>query len=134
MLTVNVEKRITIDECLQHPWLLGNFSQNGDSFDGLTGAMNQLDFSKRKVHRERTLLSEINDIKVTRVINIPREKSPILVFDKNGNSNSKKDAKRNGAKAKEPSPGAERAPEEFMKLGGRGDQMLYGYDGDSRYS
>jgi serine/threonine-protein kinase Chk2 len=134
MLTVNVEKRSTIDECLQHPWLTQSLPENGDSFDGLTGAMNQLDFSKRKVHRERTLLSEINDIKVTKVINVQREKSPVFVFGKNSNSNGKNDTKRNGAKGKEQSPSAKRDPNEFMKLGGRGDQALFGYDGESRYS
>jgi serine/threonine-protein kinase Chk2 len=68
MLTVNVEERISIDECLEHPWTTqGNINVN-DSTDGLTGAISKLDFTKRKLQRERTLLSDINDIKVARVI------------------------------------------------------------------
>ncbi|KAF2177560.1 Pkinase-domain-containing protein [Zopfia rhizophila CBS 207.26] len=65
MLTVDVEKRITVDECLKHPWITQeNQSDNVDGFN----ATAQLSFSNRKLHRERTLLSTINDIKVREVV------------------------------------------------------------------
>ena len=59
MLTVDVDSRITIDECLEHPWITQRTMNPADSTDGLTGAMDQLDFSKRKYARERTLLSDL---------------------------------------------------------------------------
>ena len=72
MLTVDADERITIDECLEHPWMqtrsTAAISSVSDSTDGLTGAMLTLDFSKRKPHRERTLLSDLNDVKITKVI------------------------------------------------------------------
>jgi serine/threonine-protein kinase CHEK2 len=179
MLTVDPEKRYTVDECLQHPWTTGRelepTQMSYDSTEGLTGAIAQLDFSKRKPIRERTLLSELNDVRVTRVVepstdsqgnNLPA----IKVFEKNRNkkpyspsqqqrnggpvSPAQAGAEENGAppakekkgkkgrnkkpaatkKMKEPSPGHNRAPEEFMALGGAGpDQPLFGYDGESRY-
>lgn len=89
MLTVDVSKRITIDECLEHPWtrdlgledlqpLSRTYVNPGDSTDGLTGALGTLkmDFSKRKVKRERTLLANINDIKVSKVVEIPKDTIP----------------------------------------------------------
>ena len=61
MLTVDLEKRITVDECLEHPWLTEKYHSVKDSTEGITGALGKLDFSKRKVERERTLLSSVND-------------------------------------------------------------------------
>lgn len=106
MLTVDVENRITIDECLEHPWTTNSpwtgvwdghptAFQNGsyqnlnashssiDSTEGLKDAMGQLDFSKRKVKRERTLLSEINDVKVARVVPVQNDMAPVKVWEKN---------------------------------------------------
>ena len=69
MLTVDVDQRITIDECLEHPWTTQDRVLSvHDSTDGLTGAISKLDFSKRKIQRERTLLSDINDIRVAHVV------------------------------------------------------------------
>ncbi|OQE20331.1 hypothetical protein PENSTE_c013G00862 [Penicillium steckii] len=59
MLTVDSEKRLTVEECLEHPWMK-NEPPIVDA-EGLTGALVKLDFSKRKVERERTLLSSVND-------------------------------------------------------------------------
>lgn len=71
MLTVDIEKRITIDDCLEHPWIRNvGYINPADSTDGLSGAMRSLDFSKRKVQRERTLLANINDVKISKVIEI----------------------------------------------------------------
>lgn len=59
MLTVDSERRLTVEECLDHPWIT-NKPPIVDA-EGLTGALMGLDFSKRKIKRERTLLSSIND-------------------------------------------------------------------------
>ena len=147
MLTVDAERRITIDECLEHPWLTQRTINPADSTDGLTGAMDQLDFSKRKVHRERTLLSSINDVKVTQVIEGAGEQDRVKVFAKNPQDAPKskagqqkgaqkngtaKNAKQNGH-AKEDTPAARRKEQEFMEMGGKGDQPLFGHDDDSHY-
>jgi serine/threonine-protein kinase CHEK2 len=166
MLTVDVEKRITIDECLQHPWVLDtpwNGINPADSTDGLTEGMNQLDFSRRKVQRERTLLSKINDVKVSKVIEIKDQKigphnqddAPVKVkvWEKNPDGkNVKVNASRhhaqNGGKVKssapktndkqqktpkEEHPAAHRKVDEFMEVGGKGDMQLFGDDAASRY-
>ena len=86
MLNVDVNKRITIDECLEHPWTTNQGMRKpgvADSTDGLTGAMSDLDFSKRKARRERTLLAELNDVKVSKVIEYQDQKAPVKVFEKN---------------------------------------------------
>ena len=86
MLTVDCDKRITIDECLEHPWIINQGSKKpgvADSTDGLTGAMSDLDFSKRKAQRERTLLADLNDVKVSKVIKYQDHKAPVKVFEKN---------------------------------------------------
>lgn len=158
MLTVDAEKRITIDECLEHPWLTNSDWINpADSTDGLTGQLGKLDFSKRKVQRERTLLSSINDIKVTKVIETapgPRSggsdqpSSPALVkvWEKNPEGKNirmgpaKGKAKVGGKKkpghkknAKEEDPAGNRDLGEFMEMGGKGDMTLFGDDVTSRY-
>ncbi|KAH7131988.1 kinase-like domain-containing protein [Dendryphion nanum] len=125
MLTVDVEKRISIDDCLQHPWTTQHEIKPTDSTDGLTGAIASLDFSKRKVQRERTMLSSINDIRVSRVIQGPSGQEAVKVYEKN-----------TGKKAqavKEATPSANRNPDEFVKLGGKGDQQLYDTEDGSRY-
>ncbi|KAI9739685.1 MAG: hypothetical protein M1834_006403 [Cirrosporium novae-zelandiae] len=155
MLTVDVDRRITIDECLEHPWVTQRFPGVADSTDGLTGALQGLDFSKRKVERERTLLSSINDVKVDKVIEGgPKGENQdmhIKVWEKNkdgkrvfnpsvhnGNANTAQTndigdtIKASGPKHEE-TPGVGRAPEEFMGMGGKGDQQLFGDDNSSRY-
>lgn len=153
MLTVDVSKRITIDECLDHPWTRDiNYINPADSIDGLTGVMNSLDFSKRKVQRERTLLANINDIKVSKVVDItanrskgdegscpPTDASPahVKVWEKNpGGKNrmaSQGKGKKAVANAKEEHPAANRHEMEFMGMGGKGDMQLFGNDISSRY-
>ncbi|PGH18765.1 CAMK/RAD53 protein kinase [Helicocarpus griseus UAMH5409] len=133
MLTVDYDKRITIDECLEHPWLTGKSPSVNDSTDGLTGAMGQLDFSKRKIARERTLISSINDVPSSQVIgdaSVPGS-SQVRVFDRNEASRRMHNHKGKGAKTKvkggqpEPGPAANRDREGFMQLGGKGDPTLY---------
>lgn len=129
MLTVDVDSRISIDECLEHPWTTANTLSVNDSTDGLTGAIQKLDFSKRKIQRERTLLSSINDIKVARVIKGVEGQDAIKVYEKNGVQNGTK-----MARSKESQPDEKRDPKEFIEMGGKGDQTLYSEEDDgSRY-
>ncbi|RKF62536.1 putative serine/threonine-protein kinase fhkC [Erysiphe neolycopersici] len=66
MLTVDVRNRISIDECLEHPWLTQrSLPVTNDHTETLIGDLAQLDFSKRRVLRERTLLTSINSTKST---------------------------------------------------------------------
>jgi len=94
MLTVDPEKRITVDGCLEHPWTMGReivpeTQISIDSTEGLTGAMASMDFSKRKTHRERTLLSTLNEVYVTRIVEMKQDEkghttqAEVKIFDKN---------------------------------------------------
>ena len=156
MLTVDVEKRITIDECLEHPWTRNvGFINPADSLDGLTGQMSAFDFSKRKLQRERTLLANINDIKVSRVVEIngpqqlqgqpmqiPGSPVHVKVWDKNpsgknvmslaGGKKAGKARKNDKEGMKEEHPAANRQQDEFM-MGGKGDMQLFADDQSSRY-
>lgn len=135
MLTTKVEDRITIDECLEHPWITARTINPTDSTDGLTGAIGNLDFSQRKPQRERTLLAAINDVKVSRVIETQPDAPPIKVWEKNSQSrfhtqrpaSQHKSKKINGhfERTVEPAPDAARDPREFMEMGGKGDQQLF---------
>ena len=150
MLTVDVDKRITIEECLEHPWVTQQPISVTDSTDGLTGALAGLDFSKRKPQRERTLLSSINDVKIERVIETPTtegaSKPPVKVFDKNTAPYFVTNSQQQGARKvkghvettieAERKPAAERDPAEFVEMGGRGDEVLFdeGMTDGSRYA
>lgn len=136
MLTVDIDQRMTVDECLEHPWITQKYLNPADSTDGLTGAMDQLDFSKRKLQRERTLLSSINDIKVSKVINTQDDKIPVKVFEKNaaGKRLHNNPATNAVPPKKEDTPAAHRAAEEFMEMGGKGDQPLFENNTGSRYT
>lgn len=132
MLTVDMDSRITIDGCLNHPWLTGNFPSVADSTDGLTGAMGLLDFSKRKYERERTLLSSLNDITVREIVKDQHEHGhgEVKIFDKN---NAGKHVHNTvGSSQQEPTPGVNRDADEFLQLGGRGDQTLFSDEASSK--
>jgi len=166
MLTVDVDARITIDECLEHPWTtnqeFASVPRVTDSTDGLTGALAGLDFSRRKPVRERTLLSSINDVKIEREVHTQTEgkageKRKVKVFDKNrgahfketgGLPSPREQKEKNQAVKKgegrvehtavlaapaEKAPAGERDPEEFVQMGGKGDQVLFGEADLSRY-
>lgn len=142
MLTVDIDKRITIDECLDHPWVTQRGLNPADSTDGLTGAMNELDFSKRKVVRQRTLLSDVNDIKVTKVVELQESQVPVKVYEKNPQGKKVTGSQAmNGAAAqvngrqagKEEAPASNRPAEVFMEMGGKGDPALFEDDHSSRY-
>ncbi|KAI9800625.1 MAG: hypothetical protein M1833_003283 [Piccolia ochrophora] len=139
MLTVDVDERYTIDDCLRHPWITEQFVGLNDSTDGLTGAMGQLDFSRRKVERERTLLSSINDVRLAEVIDLRPNKDRLKIYDKNPdkevrNGVAVKDKADKADKAdKEETPAARRDVNEFMQIGGKGDESLFGNDAGSVY-
>ena len=151
MLTVDVDKRITIDECLDHPWITRkgtSFLSMTDSTDGLTGAMSDLDFSKRKVERERTLLAHLNSVKVSKVIEWEDKKADVKMFEKNEdgkrvhNSKPEKASQANGHESKgqaksgaksEDEPAAGARTDVFMEMGGKGDPTLFTHDRTSRY-
>ncbi|BAE60238.1 unnamed protein product [Aspergillus oryzae RIB40] len=130
MLTVDVDKRITVDECLEHPWLTGKYPSVSDSTDGLTGALGKLDFSKRKIARERTLLSSVNYVHFSE--HVEEGAIPIKVFHKN---NAGKRVHNRPAKAqkREVSPDENSAPYDFVNLGERGDPVLFKEDSVSQY-
>lgn len=139
MLTVDVEKRITAEECLEHPWTTKRNISLTDSTEGLTGALAGLDFTRRKPQRERTLLSSINDVKIDQVLDTQDDKPPVKVFDKQAGPQfriqrdpSEKSGKNGDAKpvgrfeeTVEAAPDAARDPQEFMEMGGKGDELLY---------
>jgi serine/threonine-protein kinase Chk2 len=130
MLTVDVDKRIKVEECLEHPWLTGKYPSVADSTDGLTGALGRLDFSKRKLARERTLLSNINDVQCSQ--EKPGGGAPVKVSHKNipGQRMHNKKNTRNH----ENSPNDNSGPKDFVNLGERGDPVLFEEDPTSRYN
>lgn len=133
MLTVDVDSRITIDECLEHPWTTAQTINVNDSTDGLTGAISKLDFSKRKVQRERTMLSSINDVKVSRVIQGDEGQDPVKIYEKNGIETGTKMSKVD--MNKQPRPADKLHPDAFIEMGGKGDRTLYSEEDDgSRYA
>lgn len=143
MLTVDVEKRITVEQCLQHPWITKQELSLTDSTDGLTGAMCNLDFSKRKLARERTLLSSLNDVRIKKVIETQTNALPVTVYEKNPNSQSQRSSSQPRTKygeyvasqrAKEATPTNSRNPNDFMSLGDKGDPILYANDEGSIYT
>lgn len=137
MLTVDVDKRITIDECLDHPWISLREVKPTDSTDGLTGAMDQLDFSKRKIARERTLLSDLNDVKISKVVEWRDNKAPVKVYEKNLEGKKVHNPPKSNANGhvgpKEELPAAHQQADVFMEMGGKGDPQLFENDKGSRY-
>lgn len=124
MLVVNPEKRFTVDQCLAHPWMTQKTPGVNDSTNGLVSGIQGLEMSRRGIVRERTLLSSINTVHVVNKIPGDGDKPDVKVHAKNPESTPKKEAR----------PDDLRDPEEFSQMGGKGDQPLYGDDGDSRYS
>lgn len=128
MLTVNVDKRITVDQCLEHPWLTGKYPDVTDSTDGLTGAMGSLDFSKRKIERERTLLSSINDVHFSE--HMEGSSTPVKIFHKGKNGKRVHNRPSAAHHGDEGSPSTGPAAQNFVNLGDRGDPALFD-DGSS---
>jgi serine/threonine-protein kinase CHEK2 len=125
MLVVDADRRYTIDQCLNHPWLTSNGPGVNDSTGGLVGGIADLEVNRRAPARERTLLSSLNSVQVTAQLPAGQDKSPVKVFAKNSRpvTNATKEA----------APSANRAPQEFMEMGGKGDQELFPDDSASIY-
>ncbi|KAG9256940.1 SMAD/FHA protein kinase [Emericellopsis atlantica] len=123
MLVVDPEKRFTIDQCLSHPWLTATSNNVNDSTGGLVGGIAGLEVNRRAPPRERTLLSNLNSVQVAATVD--GNNSAVKVFAKNKQNvtNTRKEA----------GPANERAPQEFIEMGGKGDQQLFGDDSSSIY-
>jgi len=129
MLIVDPEKRFTIDQCLAHPWMTPNQPNVNDSTNGLVSGLAGLDVQRRGVVRERTLLSSINDVTVTNRVPLGNDKPDLKIYAKNPRGAAAGDNKQ------ETRPDDARDPNEFMELGGKGDQVLFeGGNESSRYS
>lgn len=122
MLVVDPEKRATVDECLSHRWMTAEHPGVNDSTGGLVGGVAGLDVSRRGPVRERTLLASLNSVQVTK-IPAPDGKEPVEIYQKNPHTVQL-----------ETRPFDARKPEEFMALGGKGDQVLFANDETSHYT
>lgn len=122
MLVVDPQKRFTVDKCLAHPWMTARVPSVNDSTGGLVGGFAGLEVNRRGVVRERTLLASLNSVEVTRIPG-PGGKGAVEIHKKNSH---KADM--------EARPFDARNPEEFLALGGKGDQELFGNDSTSRYT
>ncbi len=141
MLTVDAEQRPTIEECLEHPWMQGVSTGKkinpNDSTGGLVGGIEGLDFQKRRVYRQRTLLADINEVLVEKKIDVKAAKKdgadePIVVYAKNPGKERmiNKAGKEN---KQEDRPSDQRKVDEFVDMGGKGDQVLFENDPKSNY-
>ncbi|KAI1333281.1 SMAD/FHA protein kinase [Xylariaceae sp. FL0255] len=129
MLVVEPEKRYSIDECLQHPWLTQEAPGVADSTDGLVNGISGLDMQRRGVVRERTLLSSLNSVHLTQKVPVaPDSNQTIKIYAKNPSADEHKTGK------KETRPADQRAPNEFMQMGGKGDEQLFAHDATSFYT
>lgn len=126
MLVVDPERRFTVEQCLAHPWLTQNSPGVNDSTGGLVGGIAGLEVNRRAPARERTLLATLNTVQVTARVATGNDKEPVKVYAKNRH--------RVTNAAKEKAPDHQRAPEEFMELGGKGDQELFSDDRGSVYT
>jgi serine/threonine-protein kinase Chk2 len=143
MLTVDPDERITIDECLEHPWTTGHdMGPAGESImstDGLlAGRMDKLDFSKRKPKRERTLLSEMNNVLIRKELEdvgtAPQRNNPVTVYAKNPDNQPGHVAKGADADAGGGAEGPGVSGARFLATGNGGDEQLFAEDVDSRYT
>lgn len=132
MLVVDSDKRYTVDQCLAHPWISAQSPNVNDSTDGLVHGVGGLQVNKRGIHRERTLLASINDVAIARKIPLgpkQEERPSLKVYAKN----QTKEGTTN-VNPQEERPADQRNAKEFMEMGGKGDQELFGNDGESFYT
>ncbi|PQK12558.1 hypothetical protein BB8028_0003g11750 [Beauveria bassiana] len=120
MLVVDPAKRFTVEQCLTHPWLTQQPMSVNDSTGGLVGGIAGLEVNRRTTKRERTLLCHYNQVLVPEHVTAGNAKTPVKVFV------SPKDRIINIPR--EQAPSGQRAPAEFMEMGGKGDQVLYSDD------
>lgn len=114
MLTIDSDKRITVQGALEHPWTQKKrmVPGLGESTESLDAAFNHMGFYKRKVERERTLLC--NAVKNSH--KKPENEKPVIVQELNADSEQ---IKANGAQT----PATTTA---FMEVGGKGvNETLY---------
>jgi len=109
------------------------------STDGLlAGQMDKLDFSKRRPVRERTLLSTLNDVHVSKIIDTPPKKGkkkqqPIRIFEKNKDAVVSQQKRQELMGAKDNGVDAGGSGVRFLATGEKGDAELFAADGTSRY-
>ncbi|RYP54807.1 hypothetical protein DL769_010291 [Monosporascus sp. CRB-8-3] len=132
MLVVEPEKRYTVDQCLEHPWLSQKLPGVNDSTDGLVAGIGGLEVNRRGVVRERTLLSSINSVQLENKIPMGpgQERGSVKVYKKNPIATDG----RTNAKPQEARPDDQRDAQEFIQMGGKGDEELFGDDASSFYS
>ncbi|KAK3337276.1 kinase-like domain-containing protein [Cercophora scortea] len=126
MLIVDPQKRFTIDQCLAHPWMTAHLPNVNDSTNGLVSGVASLEVTRRGVARERTLLSSINTVQVTSRVPMGDNRTDLKVYAKNP-------GKAAATPKKEARPADQRDPREFLEMGGKGDQVLFGDDEASNY-
>lgn len=116
MLTVDPAKRITVDKALKHPWITGFSFDPNDSCASLTETMETLQFTRRRVNRERTLLADAPGLKRVADGGKLKGKAPaVAAISEEGPAENPAELAV-GEKA-------------FMKVGGKGgDETLYGSD------
>ena len=130
MLVVDPDRRFTVDQCLSHPWMLAETPGVNDSTNGLVSGLAGLEVNRRGVVRERTLLSSINTVQVASRVPLGPNRPDLKIYSKNPRAT----ASASPPPKKEVRPADQRDPREFMELGGKGDQELFGNDTGSRYS
>ena len=130
MLVVDPDKRFTVDQCLSHPWMLADTPNVNDSTNGLVSGLAGLEVNRRGVVRERTLLASINEVQVTTRVPMGPNRPDLKIYSKNPKPTSSPSA----PPRKEIRPADQRDHREFMEIGGKGDQELFGNDTGSYYS
>lgn len=126
MLVVDPERRFSVDQCLAHPWMTQSSPAVNDSTGGLVGGLAGLEVNRRAPVRERTLLATLNSVQVAARVAVGDDRAPVKVFSKN--------PQRITNMSKERAPDHHRGAGEFMEMGGKGDQQLYGDDSASIYT
>lgn len=130
MLVVDPDRRFTVDQCLSHPWMLAETPGINDSTNGLVSGVAGLDVNRRVVGRERTLISSVNTVQVTGRLPLGPNRPDLKIYSKNPRAAG---SAPSPPPRKEPRPADQRDPREFIEMGGKGDQTLYGDDTGSRY-
>ncbi|CAK7266911.1 serine/threonine protein kinase [Sporothrix epigloea] len=118
MLVVDPNRRFTVDQCMAHPWMKETAVGFNDSTDGLVGGVAGLAVNRRGLARERTLISDIHRVEVTKIPGGANQDA-IKIFSKNL-------TQRNGlGKEKEARPADNADTGAFMEHGDKGDPALY---------
>ncbi|KAL1900055.1 serine/threonine protein kinase [Ceratocystis pirilliformis] len=110
MLQVNPGERLTIDECLAHPWMAGGINP-ADSTNGLVEGVRGLRV-RRGVSRQRTMLADI-----AAGMRYPGDAS-----------HQQRSTPASTTRRREMRPADPRRPEDFMAIGGYGDPVLFDDD------